>query len=204
MIDPLPLARASALAYTAVPWFQTDTCQVTLSIIDGVATFAFRGTGDFAEWMVDLFAIETIGAPGDPFGPVHAGFWHDSSAARGEILAWIDAHPGQPFRVIGHSKGGSEAILTHAALKVMGHAPLPTWVFEPAEAGSSALADFLGDEVQWTQTVNVHGVDFITRVHGEGVWATLKPEPRRLAVPDSYGVVAKHRIETVVAALEAK
>lgn len=200
MIPVLPLAQASAAAYAEPTFYASNMCQVALSVIEGVATFAFRGTADFMEWLVDFMALE-IPALGEPFGPVHAGFWADSYAARAAIAGWLALHGDPPFRFTGHSKGAGEAILAHADFKAAGRKPLPTWVFEPPHVGSSELVDYLAGEVAWTQTVNQGGRDIVTVVPGgPPVWAPL-PEPHALTVPDGYGVKRKHVIETVIAGL---
>jgi len=54
MIPALTLARLSADAYTSPASVERGAIHVTYSMIGAVTVAAFRGSGNLADWLVDL------------------------------------------------------------------------------------------------------------------------------------------------------
>jgi predicted lipase len=208
MYDELTMVLAPLAAATyrddGVPSFQnaSGTCQVFHTTVNGMNCFTFEGTTDFEEWVIDLLAVEMPIFEHPSYGPVHLGFYLDIKDAVAFMLATLEPLGWPPFYLNGHSKGAAEAQLAHAELKSAGHPPLATRAYEPPRVGGPGLAAFLvGEDIQWTQTYNARGADLVTMVPVGPTWTHVGP-PIRLAVPDTYGIAAKHEIPAVLAALQ--
>lgn len=200
------LATACAGCYAgATPQWEDalKTVHVYLSEVDGVHTFAFEGTTDWQEWIIDFMALE-VPVMGYPFlGPVHLGLMRDVLAVEPRIYQYLRVNGWPPYYVTGHSKGAGEAILFTALMKQQGHPPLACRAFEPPQVGGHVLRDYLSDvDVQWTCTVNGHGRDIVTRVPFGPTWSHVN-DPVLLTVPDDYDIGTQHRIPAVIAALSA-
>lgn len=207
-MDPLlvPLAQAAFNCYAldGVPTFQNElrTCHVFESRVGGRPCFAFEGTIDIQEWIVDLCAFEVPVFNHLRLGPVHLGFWLDIEPVLDDIENRLQELGWPAYYLTGHSKGGGEAILAHGALKARNHGPLATRVFEPPCVGSAVLARYLvGDNIMWTQTFNEEGDDIITLLPGGPTWAQVGVR-QRLIVPDTYSIAEKHRMEGVMTGLD--
>lgn len=201
----LPLAEAAAACYApgAVPTWQSSLRLVHVfhSVVLDTNCFAFEGTTDWQEWVVDFFAVQVPVFDHMLLGPVHAGFLLNVESILGDIIAKLSGLGWPPFYLAGHSKGAGEAILCHALLKAIGHPPLATRVFEPPRVGGTQLKSFLaGDDLIWTQTWNAEGSDLVTLVPDGLTWCH-DGQVLRLQVPDTYGLAEKHRIPAVLEAL---
>jgi predicted lipase len=208
MYDELTIALAAPAAATyvagGVPSFRNTagTCQVFHTIVNGVHCFAFEGTVDLEEWIIDCLAVEAPIFDHPSYGRVHLGFYLDIKDAVSFILMTLGAMSWPPFYLTGHSKGAAEAQLAHAELKDARHPPLATRAYEPPCVGGTALAAFLaGEDIKWTQTHNAKGADVVTLVPPGPLWTHVGP-PIRLAVPDTYEVADKHGMTAVLAALQ--
>jgi hypothetical protein len=207
MLDPLllPLALASQATYAGGrPWFvnETNTCQVFKSAVNDHPCYAFEGTSDWQEWIVDFFALDVRFYQHPKAGPVHLGFWLDIADAVRFIAADLISIGRPGFYITGQSKGGGEGVLCHAELKSLGLTPLATRVFEPPKVGTSQLSSYLaGDDIGWTQTFNAEGSDLVTQVPPWPEWCH-QGRVTRLQVPDSYGIRAKHVVGAQVEVLQ--
>ncbi len=208
-LDPLTLAlaRAAAACYApgAVPTWQGDLRLVHVfhSVVDDVNCFAFEGTTDWQEWVVDFFALQVPVFDHPILGAVHAGYLLNVEAVIGNIIRQMSSLGWPPFYITGHSKGAGEGTLCTGLMKAIGHPPLATRVFEPPRVGGDRLKAFLAaDDLIWTQTWNADGADIVTLVPDGPTW-DHDGTRLRLEVPDSYGIAEKHKIPAVIAALEA-
>jgi hypothetical protein len=209
MNDPLllPLAEASYYCYSDAPaTFQNElrTCHVYQSVIgDSINCFAFEGTTDIQEWIVDFMAA-LIPVHNHPrIGLVHAGFLLDIEPVIDDIVNKLDELGKPPFYLTGHSKGAGEAILAHAILKDRGYPPLATRVFAPPMIGTAMVANFLaGEDIVWVQTWNSHGDDIVTMVPGGPFWSQCGRR-LRLQVSDAYDIATKHKMPAILMALRA-
>jgi hypothetical protein len=211
--DPLllPLAEAALACYAAgaVPTWQNaaTTVHVFQSTVGGLPCFAFEGTVDLAEWVIDFDAVETWVTNHPQIGIVHTGLLQTSQAAvDGFILPTLVALGYPKFYVTGHSKGAGEAILATALLKAGSCPPLAVRAFEPPRVGGSTLRDYLADiDGAWTRTSNAEGWDIVTSVPFGPTW-DHPWDVRRvlLTVPDAYDIPTKHRMPAVLAAIQAR
>lgn len=207
MMDALlfPLANAAGACYVEppAPTFENElkSCHVYESTVNGHPCFAFEGTTDIQEWIIDFLAIQVPVLQHPVLGWVHMGFWEDIGPCVDDIENRLHELGNPPFYITGHSKGAGEAILCHAALKVRGLTPLATRAYEPPSVGGPVLAQFLaGDDLMWTQTFNREGPDIVTLVPGGPTWSH-DGQCQRLVVPDNYDVATKHRIPGVMTGL---
>ena len=209
--DPITLVLVQAAADCYLPnlapdWQNTEkTCHVYKSVRNGVLTFAFEGTTDISEWLIDFDALQIQTSPDHPaFGPLHLVYWNNVQAAVDlYILPTLQTLGFPSYYVAGHSKGAGEATETHAYLKWLGHPPLAVRAYEPPRVGGPLLAAYLsGTDHEWTQTYNADGDDIVTTVPFPPKWAHIG-SPIRLKVPDSYGIAQKHRIQAQQEALAA-
>lgn len=206
--DPLllPLAQAAAACYVtdvAYTWQnKAKVAHVIASKVNGVLTFAFAGTEDWQEWIVDFFAVQVPVVQHLQLGAVHAGFFIDALAAVNEcIYPMLKSLNFPPFYISGHSKGAGEGEVAHGLLKAMGHVSLATRLYEPPRVGGLMLRNFIGtDDLSWTQTTNATGDDFVTCVPiGLSWWHPN--DAKVLVVPDTYDLAEKHRIPVVLEAI---
>lgn len=211
------LARAAAACYDPLrePWFQTKTCHVHKSVIDGVETFAFTGSDDLDDWVIDFLAVEISAYHHPTLGFVHLGFWENIQPAVDAIIKYLFQASFPAYRLTGHSKGAAEAILAHAILKdvFLNHkwlgrpaAPnaLPecTIVFEPPRVGTFRLRSFLAEEISFTQTINHKGRDIATVVPCGMNWSDCGPSIA-VPVPPALSIIQKHKMAAVLASLGA-
>lgn len=207
-MDPLllPLCEASALCYQGgTPWYvgAAGTCQVFRSVVNGLNCFAFQGTTNIKEWMIDLLAAQIPVFAHPEYGLIHAGFWIDTQGAVAAIAQELASLGWPSYYLTGHSKGADQAQLAHAQMKSAGHPPAASRVFEPACFASPAMTAFLADQdMGWTQTWNAAGSDLVTLVPEGPTWAH-QGVCTRLQVPDSLGLRAKHVIPSQLVALGA-
>lgn len=207
MTDPLllPFAQASSACYVAgaAPTFKNafDTCHCFQSTVNGVVTFAFEGSWDWEVWLTNFAAVPIITHP--RFGPVHSGYLLTIIPVLDQIEAKLRSMGGPPFYLTGHSAGAGEAILAAAQLKYRGLRPEAVRAFEPPVVGSETLWTYLADcNLAWTQTRNDDGSDIVTLVPFGPPWCQA-PNKVVLPVPDTLGVVEKHKIPAVLAAISA-
>lgn len=209
MNDPLllPLAAAAMRCYDADVKFNWEgedkTSHVLHTTVNGIHTFVFAGTMDLEEWGVDVLVIP-VPVPDEPqLGDVHLGFMLGvRRAVLDFILPTLSELKWPPFYLTGHSKGAAQAGLAHAYLKSMQHLPLATRMYEPPFFGGQKLADLMvGDDVEWTETYNIHRTDIITRVPIGPYWKRHKPSIR-LQVSDEADFVTMHKMPAVKAALQ--
>jgi V8-like Glu-specific endopeptidase len=119
----LSLAMASQLAYlsdddvrdTARSWgfdqcvpLSAGPAQCFVASTDDLVMVSFRGTESTADWLSNLnvIAVDT-----DAYGTVHAGFFNQFTALRGEIEQIFRSRPQRPVLITGHSLGGALALL---------------------------------------------------------------------------------------------
>lgn len=207
MIDPLllPLANAALATYSgAVPTWQNPsaTCHVFASIVNGLNTFAFKGTSDAAEWVQDFNPLE---APDDldrQIGPVHLDSLNNVRTILPMMTAMLDGIGRPSCYIVGHSKGSREAPICHALLKAMGYKVAAGYFFEPPRAGGPMLRAYLADQtIVETQTFNAHGSDIVTLVPDGPDWCDVA-YMLRLRVPDSYDISAKHVMPGVIVGIQ--
>ena len=206
----LPLAEAAAACYIPgnQPTWQSSLRLVhvfhSLVKIEEAWTncFAFEGTTDIQEWMVDFFAVQIPVIEHPQLGFVHAGFLLDVQAVIGNIYNKMASLGWPPFYICGHSKGAGEAILCAGLMKAMGHPALATRAYEPPRVGGEILKEYLADQdLAWTQTYNSDGLDLVTLVPEGPSWCH-DGTCVRLEVPDSYGIAEKHRIPAVIESIK--
>lgn len=87
---------------------------------------AFPGSDNLLCWIADLDAMP-MDVPG--MGSVHRGFYEAWTAISTDVLAAID---GRPVTLVGHSLGGSIALIAAACMAVGGNPPSAAYAFEPA------------------------------------------------------------------------
>jgi hypothetical protein len=200
--DPLilPLAHAAAACYGAQPTWSAES-HVYHSVVNGVDTFAFEGTADGADWLVNFTALPWPIHDHLTVGPVHLGWWRSVQSTLPQIVAFLEGKGWPPFYVCGHSKGAAEAILAHTALKLLGHAPLATRAYEPPKVGTVLLRDYLfRDDIRWTRTWNDYGLDTVCCVPEFPPWSHID-RVVDLAVSNTVDDVARHKMPVVLAAL---
>lgn len=220
MIDQflLPLCRAAAACYdpAVAPTFQNaeklvHVYQSVVTIPDGglrFCCFAFEGTTDWEEWIVDFVAGPVPYEQHPDAGMVHAGYLLNVQSVLADIQGAISALGDPPFVICGHSKGAGEAIICHMLLRASGMTPLATRAYEPPRVGGPKLSAYLaGDDVGWTRTTNRWGSDLVTLVPAgpvglEGEWEHQGTKTM-LTVPDGCGIAEKHKIPSVLAAIQA-
>lgn len=208
MADPLlmPMANAMVFAYddnNKPTWENpSKTCHVYHQVVNGINTFAFEGTTDFAEWMQDFNPLtEATAYP--QIGPVHQDSLENVLAVLPFITAKLDELGKPPCYVLGHSKGAREGPILHALLKALGYTVLAGYYFEPPKAGGDMLVAWLVDQVIiTTQTYNASGSDIVTLVPDGLGWSNVRPF-LRLQVPDNFGIRDKHVISGVIAGIKA-
>ena len=216
MIDAttLALARAANDCYnpTTVPWAigELTTWQVYKSVIPSPLDpanqhpcYAFEGTNNGLQWIIDLSAEEVVLWDHPTMGPVHLGMACSALAAAEAIAADLRALGWPSYYITGHSKGAGECQIAAAFLTMLGHAPLAMVMLEPPLVAGPALDKLLAlTDCRWTQTFNAAGNDIVTTVPP---WPNFNQRGTliRLQVPDSYDIGTKHRSPAVLAALEA-
>lgn len=136
----LPLAYAASGCYKpgVVYAWENDLklAHLTHTVVNDINTFAFAGTEDWQEWLVDFFAIQVPVANHPQLGWVHEGFLINAQGAVNDyILPALQGLGWPPCYVTGHSKGAGEAVLACGLLRVAGHAPVASRVFEPPRVG---------------------------------------------------------------------
>jgi hypothetical protein len=127
-MTPADFARIAQQAYDAAPdiGVADSASRAIVRHTTAGLVVAFRGSDNEASWAADV-DIETIDVPG--VGDVHRGFWRAWEAISVDVLAAID---GNPVTLVGHSLGGSIAIMAAAQMTVGGNPPAAVWSFEPA------------------------------------------------------------------------
>jgi hypothetical protein len=209
-VSNLALAEVCAGTYQpgATPQWQ-DSVKLThvyLQVVDGIHTIAWEGTTDWQEWLFSDFAALAVPVFSHPqLGPVHAGMVRDVLSVKDAISAYLASIGWPPYYNTGHSKGAGEALLFHGLMLGDGHPPLCTRAYEAPRVGSWILKDYLAKEdIEQTQTKNVHGADIVTLVPPALVaseWCDVRT-PIALTVPDDYSIAQKHRIPAVIEALQ--
>jgi len=158
---------------------------------------------DGEEWMLDICAIP-IPVSGFPeLGEVHAGFSIGAfSAVDDYIIPTLKSLGNPQFYLGGHSKGSAQAGQAHGKLKLLGHTPLATYLFEPPFFGGQQLADLMkSDNVIWTETYNSYHSDAITAVPFGPTWKR-SCDPIRLKVPDDADRATMHKMPAVLTAIK--
>jgi len=200
----IALAPAAAAAYgPGPPWFvnAAGTSVVYRSTVLGRPCYAYQGTRTWRQWIVDFMATDVAWHPHPVFGPVHEGFWLEIQASLAAIAADLSAKGWPEYFVTGHSMGGGETRLTHAAMKQIGHPPLASRSYEPPCVGTAGLTAWLADQDHgWTQTYNATGSDLVTQFVDWPEWEH-QGALTRLQVPDAYGMARKHGMTAVLAAM---
>jgi len=181
------------------PIFQnsTDTCHVYYSVIDDVPTFAFEGTSDVAEWLVDLDAFDVDTHDFATLGPVHRGFYIDTQEALAFLKQYFFDNNITKFNLTGHSKGASEALLMYAMLKLTGFVAAQTIVFEPARVGGNTFANYIKyDNVLFTRTQTTRKTDLVTIMPWGPNWVDAG-RCINLDVSDSFDMIGMHKMPGV-------
>jgi triacylglycerol lipase len=127
-MTPRDYAALAQAAYDAPPDIgEADSASraIVRTTADGLCV-AFPGSNDLDCWLADLDAIP-VSVPG--MGDVHKGFYGAWEAMSADVLAAIGD---KPVTLVGHSLGGSLALLAAAALTLAGKPPVAVWAFEPA------------------------------------------------------------------------
>jgi hypothetical protein len=200
-IDPLLLALAQAEAMTYAPnavptWTDTSaTWQVFHTVVNGINTFCWEGTMDFAEWLEDFNPLEEASKD---IGLVHKPSLDNVRAVLPLITATLDGLGKPPCYLVGHSKGAREAPIAHAMLKEGGYRVLAGYYYEPPRAGGTMLREYLADQtIVATQTYNSSGSDIVTLVPEGSNWVDIRPL-LRLKVSDGLSIRGKHIISGVL------
>lgn len=191
-----------------IPLFEDSlkTVHVFMTEIDGIPTFAWEGTSDFQEWMIDFLAVNVPLSDHPLLGKIHSGFLRDILAIKPKIWSWLEEKGWPEYYNTGHSKGAAESIVFHALMKAEGHAPKATYSFEPPRVGTQVLVDYMSKEpLEWTYTKNSHGIDLVCQVPFETLlfqYKNINDHGKELIVPDTYDIPTKHRIPAVLEAIK--
>lgn len=121
----------------------------------------FRGSHNIRNWLQN-FVYEYSEVPYAPGARVHKGFWDSSNALVPYFLkalaSELNAYPGYRFAVVGHSLGGSQAIIgaieVHRRLKVP-FEKISVFTFGQPRTGNVEFARYVNSlPMQVTRVVN--------------------------------------------------
>lgn len=120
MIDDSYYAKLCAETYSpTVQWaFAGAAFHATLTYeTDGTLTIACEGSHSDTDWEADFTIFDEDSFDHPDLGPVHAGFNRTTDECLDQIISTINA---RPVRLTGHSKGGAEAEMLSAKLRLHG------------------------------------------------------------------------------------
>lgn len=159
----------------------------------GGLVIAFRGSDNRACWEADFDAFPM---DVDGIGKLHRGIWQAWEAMSDAVLAAID---GKPVTLVGHSLGGSLALMCAIEMTVSGNAPAAVWGFEPPRISPGLEFGPLLAHVPITLYRN--GNDVVTEVPPD--W--YHPVPLTpIGTPElPFDNAFDHKMERVLAALAA-
>lgn len=128
MLGPRDYALLAQEAYTATPdiGIADSASRAIMRQTSTGLVVAFPGSDNVPCWLADLSAIPR---PVLGMGNVHDGFYGAWEAIAPQVLAAIGD---QPVTLVGHSLGGSIALLAAATLTLAGKPPVCVQAFEPA------------------------------------------------------------------------
>jgi len=196
---PVMSARDFALlaqeAYSAKPDIG-DADSASRAIVRETAgglVVAFPGSDNLPCWIADLDAIP-MDVPG--MGSVHRGFYEAWNSISVDVLAAID---GRPVTLVGHSLGGSIALVAAACMAVGGNPPSAVYAFEPARVSYDMTLRILLRQIPLHLYRN--GSDPVTDLPLGGVhpWFLTHIGKRAGILP----VIADHLLPNVIASLAA-
>lgn len=120
MIEDRYYAELCAATYAPnVVWaFQGPTFHATLTEeTDGTVTIACEGSKSQGDWEQDFTLLDGESFDHPDLGPIHAGFNHTTDECLNQIISTVNS---RPVRLTGHSKGGAEAEVLAAKLRLHG------------------------------------------------------------------------------------
>jgi hypothetical protein len=203
----LALAQFQNACYVdaAVPTWENPekTCHVFFGLVENHPTICFEGTIDLKEWVLDDFNPLESADDLAPVGFVHQPSLHNVRGVWVAVVQKMTSLNWPSFYVVGHSKGAREAALFAVACIAIGHPPMDLVLFEPPRIGGRQLRDYLARAETGlfaTQTWNSHGIDILTLIPWGFGWEDAIPLTS-LQVPDTYGLVIKHKMQGVIAGL---
>jgi predicted lipase len=157
MIAPRPLAALCAAAYDHTDLVVGEAKALTAETPDGIV-IAWQGTHD-ARQAFDDMDVRPKYLPG--VGYVHHGFSDLASAAYPEVLKRLDAAPGLPAVLTGHSLGGALAILTAAMLVRDKHEVAGVVCFGPPRVSIGAAVGRIFRRRSVPALLYRHGIDAV-------------------------------------------
>lgn len=127
-MSPRDYALLAQEAYSAAPdiGVADSASRAIVRYTEAGLVVAFPGSNNVPCWVADLDAMP-MDVPG--LGSVHRGFHEAWDAIATDVLAAIN---GRPVTLVGHSLGGSIALIAAGCMAVGGNPPAAVYAFEPA------------------------------------------------------------------------